>query len=288
VSPPAGVPVRGKVIMIHGFTACPQQFFEWSEQLAEKGWVSYLLTMPGHGRSPLPGGGEDFESIPGYGDDSGYADLARDVVKLAKSDELPTVVVGVSVGGAIALDAVLQSPEDFEQALLLSPFFAVAHGLGRTLGLPLVGRAPFIQNKMIGWGAPCIEEMKLGRGGVCNFRLHHIATAQSYGKKVAESAKPVVTRVQFIGVQDDPAASNEWSLYAAQKLGWKPGSSAVAACHYRKPANHSLLSRFDAPKEDKFWLDALLRDASAFVDESKFFPASGGSAKVFPLCSTEP
>jgi len=284
VMPPAGVPVRGKVILIHGFTACPQQFFEWSERLRAEGWISYFLLMPGHGRSPTATGKEDFEFVPGHQKIDDYAQLASDAVELARGDSLPTVIVGLSVGGAVALDAVLEAPESFDRALIVSPFFAVSNDLLRHFGVPVLGRVPFIQEKMIGWGAPCVEEMRLGRAGICNFRLHQLLTAQLYGKSVYAKARPVDTRIQILGVQNDGAASNAWIEATAQMLGLGTEDD-VSACFYGAGANHSLFSRFDSPAEDKFWMDSLLESATDFADHgARFASEPSESGKTFPTC----
>jgi hypothetical protein len=43
VSPPSGTATQGTVILIHGYTACPQQFFAWADELAGRG---YEVLMP--------------------------------------------------------------------------------------------------------------------------------------------------------------------------------------------------------------------------------------------------
>jgi len=287
VVPPRGVAVRGKVILIHGFTACPQQYFEWSERLAEAGWISYMLLLPGHGRKPLADGSDDFSAFPGAGQDEAYENVAKAAVAIARADSLPTVVVGLSVGGAIALDAVLRSPEDFERALLVSPFFAASNTLLRSVGLPLVGHVPFLRKKRIGWGPSCVDELKRGRGGVCNFRFDQLDTAQSYGKRVVRHTRPVTTQVQIIGIQNDGAASNEWILKAAKKLGWNKNPRQIEGCFYQEGANHSLFSRFDSPDQNKFWLESLLNSATEFVDESKPFSALDQDVKSFGVCQIQ-
>lgn len=284
VMPPADVPVRGKVILIHGFTACPQQFIEWSERLRAEGWISYFLLMPGHGRFPSSRSKEDFNSVPGHKQIEEYSQLARDAVALAKGDSLPTVIVGLSVGGAVALDAVLQAPERFDRAMLVSPFFAVSNSFLRRFGVPVLGRIPIVQDKVIGWGAPCVDEMRRGRAGICSFRLQQLLAAQLYGKSVSAKARLVDTHIQILGVHDDGAASNRAIQATAKNLGLETQAD-VSACFYRQGANHSLFSRFDSPDEDKFWLDSLLDSSTDFVDHGAWFGRESLSpGQIFPTC----
>lgn len=52
--------------------------------------------------------------------------------------------------------------------------------------------------------------------------------------------------IQIVGVEKDGTASNSVSKEAAERL---PQNQI---CLFEKGANHSLLSRFDSPFEDKF------------------------------------
>lgn len=54
----------------------------------------------------------------------------------------------------------------------------------------------------------------------------------------------------------------------------------VNACFYQKGVNHSLLSRFDAPKEDKFWIGGLLEQTTIFVTSGKPFDIGGASSET--------
>ncbi|MEO5667105.1 MAG: alpha/beta fold hydrolase [Bdellovibrionota bacterium] len=284
IVPPHGVAIRGKVIMIHGFTACPQQYFELSERLAAEGWISYLLLLPGHGRVKRAGGIDDSDSFPGHGLIAPYDALANDVVALARADSLPTTVVGLSVGGAVALDAVLKAPADFDRALLISPFFAANDNFLRTFGLPVLGRVPLTDNHRIAWGPVCLDEMKRGRGGDCSFKLHQLSTVQAYGKKVSNKSHSVSTKIQIIGVEEDGAASTSWIRRTAKKLGIGKSSSDASACFYPEGANHSLLSRFDHPDENKYWLSSLLKSATAFIDQGRRFEAAPATSDKIPGC----
>jgi hypothetical protein len=44
----------------------------------------------------------------------------------------------------------------------------------------------------------------------------------------------------------------------------------TSACFYPAPANHSLLSTFDTPQEDKFWLPSVLENTTRFLSGEKY------------------
>jgi hypothetical protein len=51
--------------------------------------------------------------------------------------------------------------------------------------------------------------------------------------------------------------------------------------------NHSLLSRFDSPDEDKYWIPAVLEQAIRFAAEGRNFDRAGsGGVAGYPLCRT--
>jgi pimeloyl-ACP methyl ester carboxylesterase len=90
---PAGVPV----IMAHGFSASLQAWESWVARLG-RGYRIVTLDLPGHGLTRAPAGYA--ASI------DGYADLVDEVAARLKLG--PYVVVGNSMGGAVAWDDALR------------------------------------------------------------------------------------------------------------------------------------------------------------------------------------
>jgi alpha-beta hydrolase superfamily lysophospholipase len=116
-------PYKGTILLLHGFTACPQQYFETYQHLNDAGYNVLAPLLPGHGL--------DFNWVPVYENDGPwYAPWSRqklvnwkgdDVVdRLASSNdefaayvdrlnavmkEVPgeRVVSGLSLGGAVAM-----------------------------------------------------------------------------------------------------------------------------------------------------------------------------------------
>lgn len=290
INPPEGVRAKGKIMLVHGYTACPQQFFEWAEILSKKGIVVYLFLMPGHGKKKLPDGSDNTKDFPEHNDYEGYSKLAESINKVAAADELPSSIAGLSVGGAVALHAAATASVPYEKLLLISPFFKMPNFLQRYFLAPIVGNTPFVKNKIIGWGEGCYDEIKRGRAGVCDFSISQVYTAQVYGKHVMTLGENLnsFTQVQLIGVEKDPGADNGAMKKVIQDIGFTK-EDHVSACFYPKGSNHSLFSRFDSPDQDKFWLSSLLRDASNYVEKKQKFPAQKASEyeKGFFVCDVK-
>lgn len=286
-TPPKGVEAKGKILLVHGFTACPQQFFEWSEVLSKRGIVVYLFTLPGHGLKKHKDGKDNFFAIPKHNKYDEYEKLTEVMNRVAMSDELPSTVGGLSVGGAVAMQAAAMASTPYDKLILISPFFKMPNFLQRHLAGPIAGNLPLLKNKQVGWGPGCHEELRRGRVGICDFTISQVYTAQVYGKHVISVANRLssLTKAQVLGVEKDTGADNGAIKQIAHIMGFGKDAQ-VSSCFYPQGANHSLFSRFDGPDENKFWLATLLEDASNFVENGAQVPAQKKSKheKEFSVC----
>lgn len=130
---PSVVVPRGNLLLLHGIGGAKESYLEYLPYLLPLGFNLLLLDGRAHGRS-----GGEYVSF-------GYHEW-RDAVLAAGllrhlGSELPTGVLGHSMGGAVALTALAHSPGDFDFGIVQSSF---AH-LGtitndyaqRITGLPL-------------------------------------------------------------------------------------------------------------------------------------------------------
>ncbi len=267
---------RGTVLLFHGYSACPQQYWELAERLAQAGMAVYAPLLPGHGLPPRLAAGQWHdvsEPLPTAADWERYQTLAGQLAQVMPTDGL-RVVVGLSVGGAVAASALAQAPERFDRALLLSTLFDVR--APENLLLPLLGAlAPGFATD---WGPGCEQERAGGRGGYCQFRLQHLDAIQRFGQSAFATLSQVQVPVQLVGVEADGTANNATQLAAAQRL------PQARICFWSKGANHSLLSRHDSPRENKFWLPGLLAQTERWIVQGEFFQTAGASAEGPPLC----
>ena len=115
--------------MIHGFSGCPQQFFELGKRIADRGFDVLLPVLPGHGVLPARNNEEDLSRLPGEPhSETGYAELAERMNEIMATSPGTRVMVGFSLGGAIGLNANLQAPNLYDRHLLLSPMLEIWGG----------------------------------------------------------------------------------------------------------------------------------------------------------------
>ena len=97
------------VIALHPLGLDSSGFAGFARVLARRGMHTIAADLPGFGRTPAP-------ELPLRPDV-----LAQPVIELARSLESPPVVVGISLGGRIALEAALTAPEAFRAVIAIAP-----------------------------------------------------------------------------------------------------------------------------------------------------------------------
>ncbi len=101
------------VLLCHGFTGCPQSLRPWAEYLAAHGYTVSLPRLPGHGtrwRDMQLTRWEDW-----------YSELDRAFESLHEQCE-QVFVMGLSMGGALALRLAEQRGEDVAGIVLVNPY----------------------------------------------------------------------------------------------------------------------------------------------------------------------
>lgn len=288
---------KGMVVLFHGFTACPQQYFDVAETLTRRGWDVFLPTNPGHGMVRHSETQED-TYLPTQDDaTTRFKSFVRTINDFARSYDAPVKVVGgLSLGGALATAAVAEDPRLYQRALILTPFYAMAKPFSYFLGTVknvngvVQAMAPDGPRKAsrqtldqsVGWGPKCENEALAGRQGICHFKVKHLMGSQQFGFDLSETQR-ISGKVQFVGVEDDPAIDNDRMIWFFNtKVDRK--TSPADLCFYPKGTNHSLLSRFDTPDEKKFWLADFSKSLVAFVDTGTFFAKADATIKGFSQC----
>jgi pimeloyl-ACP methyl ester carboxylesterase len=98
------------VVAMHPLGLESSAFEGVGRALSRRGFRTIAVDLPGFGETPLPEG----PSTP--------AALAAPVVDLVRSLEQPAVVIGVSMGGRIALETALLAPEHVSAVVAIAPF----------------------------------------------------------------------------------------------------------------------------------------------------------------------
>lgn len=108
---------RGEtLIALHPLALESSAFEGMATVLAGRGVRTFGVDLPGFGHSPAVQG----RPRPGA--------LAEPVVELARSFDEPPALLGISLGGRVALECVLRAPEAFRSAILISPYLPWKRG----------------------------------------------------------------------------------------------------------------------------------------------------------------
>jgi alpha-beta hydrolase superfamily lysophospholipase len=131
---------RAVLILSHGFGEHARRYDHVAQRFGDAGLVTYALDHRGHGRS---GGKRVYVK-----DMSEYTGDFGTLVGMAQKEhpDLPTVVLGHSMGGAIVFTYGVEHPADYDLMVLSGPAIATQVGvspalalLGKTVGAVLPG-----------------------------------------------------------------------------------------------------------------------------------------------------
>lgn len=123
----AGPDERPQVLLLHGLTSSAGTWWRVASDLADAGWSVTAPDLRGHGVSPR---------TTRYG----LADYAADVAAVRAPGERPwDLVIGHSLGGAVAVVVAAEHPEWTDALLLLDPVLSVADAEAGPLIADLLG-----------------------------------------------------------------------------------------------------------------------------------------------------
>jgi pimeloyl-ACP methyl ester carboxylesterase len=274
VRPKVGVTPRGVIVLFHGFTACPQQFFEIAGDLSAAGFDVLLPLLPGHGRQPSFVGGkrvDDLRDLPDEASRGRYAQLAAEMTDVVRDARGARVVGGLSVGGMVATSALVQGGNAWTRGILYAPFFG-ASGFGRWASLLANTLAP---NARHGWGDGCEESTRPGgRAGICEFTFSNLRAGTVLGREVLARAASIRAPVQLVGVEADAAADDGLMDRLLDDV-----RTAKAGCFYPKGVPHAFISKHDHAHLDHDWLPGLHRATVAFAAQGTWLRTSGISSE---------
>lgn len=191
------------LIALHPLALESTAFAGVGRELAQRGLRTIAADLPGFGCTPAP------EGVP-----LTPAVLAQPVLDLARSLERPPLLLGMSMGGRVALEAALQEPEAFRGLVLVAPF----------LPLKRTERFAWIARRWLdpAWGERIPLEKawgllkRLAEGIESLPRLEHDWLARAAARVVYYSSCPA-TRVAFLSAAREMAldpASGPHSLWS--------------------------------------------------------------------------
>lgn len=286
----AHVERRGAVMMFHGFSGCPQQFFALAAKIAERGFDVLLPLHPGHGRQPDADGNEDLSRLPQAQDRfNAYAEFAAHLNQIMARSPGKKVAVGFSLGGAIALNASLNAPELYDRLLLLSPLLAIRGGAIVEALIGMLGKIPGFRTlpaKSRSIRHQCHAWQATGRAGFCDYRIKDalaLLQLEDINRRLyAENA--VKIPIQIVTAGDEKYVSNALIAdFFARHSAFGP----ISLCTLPADVPHEMLSPYENTGQQMYWLGGLLTASIEFVADGRFIAVKnfdGGQRLSNPYC----
>jgi hypothetical protein len=312
--------LKGIVVLFHGYSACPQQFWELAPLLAEKGFEVYLPLLPGHGLKKLVKGAkisDDLSTLPKASHWDKYTELSDEMTALAKSTEnVRHVVGGLSVGGALAAYSVYapQNKGVWNRSLIMAPLFSSSEGAQLSV-LDSVARLPLLDKIGYGWGPGCVKDSTFSqswawnvdaftRGGFCDFQLTHLGAVQTLGEFTSKliktrfdsgNALSFFHQSQLVNTETDAKSrpkslmnTNQWLTKVSTRLLDQKQSLKHSSCTWNDSVPHSFISRFDWPEvvgdasTEKKWLRGMILDTVKYITVGVPFPETSVGSSELP------
>lgn len=244
-------PAKGTIVMYHGFTAGTWQFELLAQKAYDDGYNVYIPRLPGHGMKDAQGV-EDPSQLVGAGQWQQYEDFAERTYQEAKSLGGPVHVMGLSVGGNIALGVAEKHPDvadvvayaPFLQPKSGGPLFKIFHALDKVT----FGQAGKLLNLIpFHWDEQTRLDTASGkRPGHSKFDLGNIYAASEFGNKLIANAKQIKSPVQYFVTGADDAANED----AIRKTFGASSQNAKDGWYYY-PKSEGIPHPMVHPMEDK-------------------------------------
>lgn len=302
-APPLGVKSRGVALLLHGYSACPDQYDVLGPQLAAAGYEVLVPLFPGHGAKPLSvtPRKDDVEHVPRVG--AGWGPMVSRMNELGRLFSGERVLVGLSHGSNLALRAIQVEPQLWDKAFLMAPKLTNEAAFLKflltspihVLSIDQVSGSEKVQDNPANYGEQKILSMRSGwrkcsevdvnppgnRGGFCNFENRHAMAMFDFGgmvvensQKLAERGLTVKTQVQFVLAKTDNGVCNDATFKVL--TGLRKAGSQASVCVMPEGVPHSMFSRHDSPYE-KAWVKPLFESVESFLIDAKIVPGSQAS-----------
>jgi len=269
---------RGSIMLLHGFTACPQQFEKLVPILTSRGYTVFSPVLPGHGYK-FEGSNDYVEDLPTRAED--YRVFAREMHQVMQASQGEKVLFGMSLGGGVA--AFIGSLGNYDRSLLAAPLISAGRFINQFLSA--ANLLPISRHRELSWGEGCQTERAVGRAGICSFSPAILAGARDLGQAHEQEASHDGLRVkdmQIVFVEEDSAVSTDAILNLAIDYGMDKTSSKV--CGMDAAMGHSFLSPYDDVHLNKYWIDEVNEKIANYLTKGQPLPQDGSSTKDWPGC----
>jgi pimeloyl-ACP methyl ester carboxylesterase len=273
-------PARGMVMLLHGFSAGTWQYDEYAQRFAKQGYDVYVPRLEGHGHARADGTG-DVSKIPGSEDAHRWTAYAGGLADQVQGAKVPVHVVGLSGGGAVAMNLAARFPGAIASSTLLDPFLGPSNGQAKKI----FEVADVVDRFTLGQGSRLLGLLptpfktarrdleQWGREGHFDFNAGHLAALSEFGAAsvgAVEKAGSGAARMQVITTSAESVVDRERIARSVRAAG---GLSRNGFFDFPASAKvpHAMVSRREmaAAGHDPAIADRVFDMIFRFVDDGK-------------------
>lgn len=194
-----GRQVERVIILVHGYTSCPQQFMELGKRFYDLGYNVLIAPMPHHGLR------DRMTESHAHLTAEELATYADEVVDIAQGLGDTVVMAGLSVGGVVTAFAA-ENRSDIDLAVLISPAFSYKP-IPNAVRAVAMNAFNLLPNAYVWW-----NEAKKQQGGVPHGYPRYAQRALAQSLRLSYAArddKPKARKILVITNPNDDAVNNE-------------------------------------------------------------------------------
>ena len=254
---------QGLVILLHGFSACPQQYEQLAPRLAKLGFDVLVPLLPGHGIKPIQFQPriDNTDLVPRTV--ASWKAFRNEINDLAESYRGKRSITGLSMGTNLALSAYIKRPDLYSNVVGISPKLrnetSFLHGIFSN-NIHLFNIDEWILNRKSGWDS-CLKDAVLEnkpRSGFCSFQNKNAIAMLKFGNETIKDSKLLENtssaKIQIVLSHNDDGVANNGALELADNL--LENGDNLDICTMPTEVPHSMFSPYDRPHA-KPWIDFL-------------------------------
>ena len=186
-----GARAERSLVLLHGFTNCPQQFDVIGRLFHAQGWNVIIPRYPRHGyRDRLNTSVSELRA-------EHLIALANQSAEAAHGLGAHVTVAGLSLGGSLA-GHLVQNHKHVDRAVLIAPMFGLKRVPGRLN--PALARVAYLLPNFYMWWDPRMKEGLPPPYGYPRFSTHAYASLFAIASNVAKAARTEAPKVKEIAV----------------------------------------------------------------------------------------
>ncbi len=228
------VRTRGAVVLIHGFTNCPQQWMTFAPELVADGYAVVIPRLPGHGFADLSSKTIGRVRAPEL------LETVDRAVDIAAGFSDRVVLAGLSIGAVIGIWLALHR-SDVTNVVAIVPFFGI-HNLNASVNAFIATALTALPDFFVPWD-PSGKNASIPPYGYTHFPTRVLAQCLRVGIGCYDEARTRVPRgnVHFLLNAREPACNNALALEIAKRFRHDRAGSTQTVVLDDLPANHDII-----------------------------------------------